>query len=80
VALHEAGPEVADLEADLAVARDRVTMSVRALGDELARRRDWRSWVRAHPTLTLGAAAALGFLAGRGPRSSSSTKAQRRWP
>jgi hypothetical protein len=78
VTLHEAGPEVAELEANLAVARDRVSLSVRALGDELARRRDWRSWVRAHPMLTLGAAAALGFFAGRGPRISSSTNAKRR--
>ncbi len=61
-------PAVAEIEADLALARERVTMSVRALGDELARRREWRAWVRAHPVLTLGISAALGFLAGRGPR------------
>jgi hypothetical protein len=74
----EAEGDVAELEADLAVARDRVTMSVRALGDELARRRDWRSWVRAHPMLTLSAAAALGFFAGHGARVSSSTNGKRR--
>jgi hypothetical protein len=77
VTSHDVEGDVAEIEADLAVARDRVTMSVRALGDELARRRDWRSWVRAHPTLTLSAATALGFLAGRA-LSSSSTNGKRR--
>jgi hypothetical protein len=79
VAFLESESDVAELEADLALARDHVAASVRALGDELARRRDWRSWVRAHPTLTLAVAGALGFwLAGRGPRASSTTKERRR--
>jgi hypothetical protein len=58
--------DVAAIEAELERARDRVAASVRALGDEVARRSDWREWLRAHPVLILAGAAALGFLAGRG--------------
>jgi hypothetical protein len=58
--------EVAAIEADLARARERVAASVRALGDEVARRGDWRGWVRARPTLAVAAALTLGFFMGRG--------------
>jgi hypothetical protein len=69
---------LAEVEADIARARDRVAASMRAIGDALARRGDWRHWVRTYPTLTLTAAAALGFLWGRGPRAASTTPPRRR--
>ena len=64
-----AARELADIEADLARARARVASSMRTLGEEVARRGDWRAWVRARPELTLAAALTLGFLWGhRGGR------------
>ena len=69
--------EVAEIEADLEAARARVAASVRALGDEVARRSDWRTWVRAHPTLVVAGALALGFLTGRGLRAASRNDTRR---
>ncbi|HEX4403403.1 MAG TPA: hypothetical protein VH560_01150 [Polyangia bacterium] len=64
-----AAREVAEIEAELARARARVAASMRTLGEEVARRGDWRAWVRARPELTLAAALTLGFLWGhRGGR------------
>ncbi len=60
----ERDPAVARAEADLAEARARVADSIRALRDEVARKTDWRGWVRDNPGWTLGAAFALGLLLG----------------
>jgi ElaB/YqjD/DUF883 family membrane-anchored ribosome-binding protein len=57
-------PAVARAEADLAEARARVADSIRALRDEVARKTDWRGWVRDNPGWALGAAFALGVLLG----------------
>jgi ElaB/YqjD/DUF883 family membrane-anchored ribosome-binding protein len=57
---------VARAEADLERSRARVAESVLALRDEVARRSDWRGWVRQRPWLVVGGALALGFLLGRG--------------
>jgi hypothetical protein len=54
--------------AEVEVARTRVAASIRTLGEEVARRGDWRAWVRARPTLALAGALALGFLWGRRQR------------
>jgi hypothetical protein len=54
--------DVETIEAELERARARVAASMRRLGDEVERRRDWRSWVRARPTLVLVCAFALGAL------------------
>lgn len=59
---------LAEIEADLDRARARVAASLSTLGAEVARRGDWRAWVRARPTLVLAGALALGFLWGRGRR------------
>ncbi|HVU50336.1 MAG TPA: hypothetical protein VHL80_06600, partial [Polyangia bacterium] len=72
----DAGPTPDDLEADeraaLAAdverARARVAESLSTLGEEVARRGDWRAWVRARPGLFAVGALALGFLAGGGGR------------
>jgi hypothetical protein len=45
-------------------ARDRLASSMLALRDEVARKTDWRSWVRRQPAPFLGAAVALGFWLG----------------
>jgi hypothetical protein len=57
--------QVAAIEADLERARDRVAASVRALGQEVARRSDWREWLREYPLAVLTGAAVLGFVMGR---------------
>jgi len=69
--------EVAEIEADLARARERVAASVRALGDEVARRGDWRGWVRERPAIAVGGALLLGFLWGRGRRVAITTDNRR---
>jgi hypothetical protein len=57
-------PAVARAEAELAEAREHVAESMLALRDEVARRTDWRGWIRRHPALLLGGALALGLLLG----------------
>jgi hypothetical protein len=54
----------AALAADLDRARARVAASLTTLGEEVARRGSWRSWVRARPGLALAGALALGLLWG----------------
>jgi hypothetical protein len=54
----------AALAADLDRARARVAASLTTLGEEVARRGDWRTWVRARPGLVLAGALALGLLWG----------------
>jgi hypothetical protein len=58
-------PELAQAEADVERARERVTASVMALRNEVARRTDWREWVRRRPGAVLAGAFVLGFLLGR---------------
>jgi uncharacterized membrane protein len=69
-------PAVARAEADVAEARERVAESIRALRDEVARKTDWRGWVRRNPGWALGAAFTLGLLLGtrgRGRRPRNET-------
>ena len=63
----DASTEMARVEADIARTRAEVSRSVSALRQAVARRTDWREWVRRHPGLFLGAAFALGFFWGRRP-------------
>jgi hypothetical protein len=55
---------LADIAADVERARARVAASLTTLGEEVARRGDWRAWVRARPALVILGALALGFLMG----------------
>jgi hypothetical protein len=55
---------LAQAESDVERARDRLASSMLALRDEVARKTDWRSWVRRQPAPFLGAALALGFWLG----------------
>lgn len=59
-------PEVAEIEAELEETRARVASSMNTLGDELARRSDWRGFVRKHPLAVLGAALGGGYALGGG--------------
>ncbi len=56
--------ELARAESDVERARERVTQSMMALRQEVARQVDWRSWVQRRPALVLGGAFALGFWLG----------------
>ena len=55
---------LAQAESDVERARERVASSMLALRDEVARKTDWRSWVRRQPLPFFGGALALGFLLG----------------
>jgi hypothetical protein len=55
---------LAQAESDVERARERVASSMLALRDEVARKTDWRSWVRRQPTAFFGAAVAVGFWLG----------------
>ena len=57
-------PELARVEADIQRSREQVADSMLALRREIARRTDWRGWVRKRPLAFLGGAVALGFLFG----------------
>jgi len=57
-------PELAQAEADVERARERVAQSVMALRNEVVRRTDWREWIRRHPAAFLAGAFTLGFLWG----------------
>jgi len=57
-------PELARVEADIQRSREQVADSMLALRREIARRTDWRGWVRKRPVAFLGGAVALGFLFG----------------
>ena len=57
-------PAVARAEANLEESRERVAESMMALRQEVARRADWRGWVRRNPQLMVGGAFALGLLLG----------------
>ena len=62
-------PDVARAEAELAESRAEVAESMMALREEVARRTDWRGWIRRRPALALGAAFAVGLLLGRRGRA-----------
>ena len=54
-------PDLARAEREIERTREQVAMSVLALRDEVARRADWREWVRARPATFLGATFLLGL-------------------
>ena len=56
--------ELARAESDVERARERVTQSMMALRQEVARQVDWRSWVKRQPALFVGGAFALGLWLG----------------
>ena len=56
---------LARAEADVEQARERVSSSVLALREELARQSDWRHWLVRHPLASFGSALAVGFWLGR---------------
>ena len=56
--------EVAEAEAEVERARQRVASSVSALREEVARQADWRGWLARHPLLCLGGALAVGYWLG----------------
>ncbi|HEY6477642.1 MAG TPA: hypothetical protein VI456_13760 [Polyangia bacterium] len=58
------GDALAQAESDVERARERVESSLLALRHEVARRTDWRGWVRRRPATFVGGALALGFLLG----------------
>lgn len=57
-------PELVRAERDIAVARERVSQSVMALRDAVARQTDWREWIRRNPGLFMAGAFTLGLLLG----------------
>jgi hypothetical protein len=63
-------PELARVEAEIARTRARVARSLVALRREMARRADWREWVRRHPLPFMAGAFLLGALLGSRRRRS----------
>lgn len=59
------GSEVQQAEREIERTRARVSQSMIALRDAVAKRADWREWVRERPGLFLAAAFALGMFWGR---------------
>ncbi len=57
-------PELVRAVRDIALARERVSQSVLALRDAVAKQTDWREWVRRHPGLFVAGPFALGLLWG----------------
>jgi hypothetical protein len=60
----ERDPELARAEAEIARTRARVASSLVALRREMARRADWREWVRRRPLPFMAGALLLGALLG----------------
>jgi hypothetical protein len=60
----ERDPELLRAEAEIARTRARVAGSLVALRREMARRVDWREWVRLHPLSFVAGAFLLGALLG----------------
>jgi ElaB/YqjD/DUF883 family membrane-anchored ribosome-binding protein len=57
--------EVAKTEREIERTRARVSQSIVALREAVAKRTDWREWVRERPGLFVAAAFAFGILWGR---------------
>jgi len=74
-------PELAQAEADVERARERVAQSVMALRNEVVRRTDWREWIGRRPGTFLATAFVLGFLWGfrRGAAVPTNTHRRRSW-
>jgi hypothetical protein len=68
-------PELVRAERDIALARERVSQSVLALRDAVAKQTDWREWVRSNPSLFMAAAFTLGLLWGSRSRRRSAPDA-----
>ena len=73
-----ANPEVAQAEANVQRSRARFDESLGALENKLARRGDWRAWIRSRPATVLTAAFAIGLLWGLRHDSKSSQGANTR--
>jgi len=73
-------PELAQAEADVERARERVAQSVMALRNEVARRTDWREWIGRRPGAFLAGAFVLGFLWGFRRGAAASESKHRRRP
>ena len=64
-----AGPQTSEqIRAELERTRAELVLSVGELRQEVARRTDWRQWVRERPLTCLGAAFFVGFLLGNSQR------------
>jgi hypothetical protein len=70
--------EIEDAEATLEQSRARVAASLAALRDEVARRGDWRAWVRARPLPFVLGALVVGYLWGHGRGPSLEPPSNRR--
>jgi hypothetical protein len=57
-------PELLQVEAEIARGRDRVSRSVLALRQAVAKQTDWREWVRERPGVFIAAAFAVGLVWG----------------
>jgi hypothetical protein len=57
-------PELVRAERDIALARERVSQSVLALRDAVAKQTDWREWIRRNPGLFMAVGFTLGLLWG----------------
>jgi ElaB/YqjD/DUF883 family membrane-anchored ribosome-binding protein len=57
-------PALVEAEAQVMEARERVAESLLSLRQEVARKTDWRGWVRERPVTVLSAAFAIGLLLG----------------
>lgn len=58
----------AQIRAEIERTRAELALSVGELRQEVARRTDWRQWVRERPYTCLGAAFFVGFLIGNSQR------------
>ncbi|WP_257455929.1 DUF3618 domain-containing protein [Archangium lipolyticum] len=56
------------IRAEIARTRAELALSVSELREEVARRADWREWVRQRPLACVGAAFFIGFLIGNSQR------------
>jgi hypothetical protein len=59
------GAEIAALEAEIALRRERVAASLGELQRRIRRVTSWRRWAEAHPVAWIGAGLCLGLLVGQ---------------